>query len=84
MESLLLRLRLSRLRTARYRLIQQRDLAPRLAVCYFAFYTGPPCEVPMPFSIRPFRRFPVQCSVTYNAGPFHGHRRIEQCRPSTP
>jgi len=23
----------------------------------------------MPFSIRPFRRFPVQCSVTYNAGP---------------
>jgi hypothetical protein len=25
----------------------------------------PPC-----LSIRPFRRFPVQCSVTYNAGPF--------------
>ena len=24
----------------------------------------------MPFSIRPFRRFPVLCSVTYNAGPF--------------
>ena len=24
----------------------------------------------MPFSIRPFRRFPVQCSITYNAGPF--------------
>ena len=24
----------------------------------------------MPFLIRPFRRFPVQCSVTYNAGPF--------------
>lgn len=24
----------------------------------------------MPFSIRPYRRFPVQCSVTYNAGPF--------------
>jgi len=24
----------------------------------------------MPFSIRSFRRFPVQCSVTYNAGPF--------------
>ena len=23
----------------------------------------------MPFSIRPFRRFPVQCTVTYNAGP---------------
>lgn len=24
----------------------------------------------MPFSIRPYHRFPVQCSVTYNAGPF--------------
>ena len=23
----------------------------------------------MPFSIRPYRRFPVRCSVTYNAGP---------------
>lgn len=26
----------------------------------------------MPFLIRPFRRFPVQCPVTYNAGPFQG------------
>jgi hypothetical protein len=24
----------------------------------------------MPFTIRPYRRFPVQCSVSYNAGPF--------------
>ena len=24
----------------------------------------------MPFSIRPYRRFPVQCAVIYNAGPF--------------
>ena len=24
----------------------------------------------MPFSIRPFRRYPMQCFVTYNAGPF--------------
>ena len=24
----------------------------------------------MPFSIRHFRRFPVQCAVTYNAGLF--------------
>ena len=23
----------------------------------------------MPFSIRPFRRFPVHCSVSYNPGP---------------
>jgi hypothetical protein len=27
----------------------------------------------MPFSIRPSRRFPVRCVVTYNAGPFQGH-----------
>jgi hypothetical protein len=26
----------------------------------------------MPFLIRPYRCFPVQCSVTYNAGPFQG------------
>ena len=24
----------------------------------------------MPFTIRPFRRLPVQCAVTYNAGTF--------------
>ena len=24
----------------------------------------------MSFVLRPFRRFPVQCAVTYNAGPF--------------
>ena len=29
----------------------------------------------MPFSIRPSRRFPVQCVVTYNAGPFQGKSR---------
>ena len=26
----------------------------------------------MPFTIRHFRRFPVQCPVSYNAGPFQG------------
>jgi hypothetical protein len=26
----------------------------------------------MPFALGPFRRFPVQCAVTYNAGPFQG------------
>jgi hypothetical protein len=26
----------------------------------------------MPFSLRPYRRFPMRCSVTYNAGPFQG------------
>jgi len=30
----------------------------------------------MPFSIRPFRRFPVQCSITYHAGPFQGQGTI--------
>ena len=27
----------------------------------------------MPFILRPFRRFPVQCVVTYNAARFQGH-----------
>ena len=26
----------------------------------------------MPFTIRPNHRFPVPCSMTYNAGPFQG------------
>jgi hypothetical protein len=30
----------------------------------------------MPFSIRPFRRFPVHCAVTYHAGPFHGQATV--------
>jgi hypothetical protein len=30
----------------------------------------------MPFSICPFRRFPVQCSVTYHAGPFQEHGTV--------
>lgn len=30
----------------------------------------------MPFSIRPYRRFPVQCSVAYNAGPFQGQGTV--------
>jgi len=30
----------------------------------------------MPFILRPFRRFPVQCAVTYNAGPFQGHGTV--------
>jgi hypothetical protein len=30
----------------------------------------------MPFSIRPFRRFPVHCAVTYNAGPFQGQGTV--------
>ena len=30
----------------------------------------------MPVSIRPHRRFLVQCAVTYNAGPFKGQGTI--------
>ena len=30
----------------------------------------------MPFTIRPYQRFPVQCSVTYYAGLFQGHGTV--------
>jgi hypothetical protein len=30
----------------------------------------------MPFSIRPYRCFPEQCPVTYNAGPFQGQGTV--------
>lgn len=30
----------------------------------------------MPFTIHPYHRFPVQCSVTYNAGPFQGYGTV--------
>ena len=30
----------------------------------------------MPFSVRPYRRSPVQCSVAYNAGPFQGQGTV--------
>ena len=30
----------------------------------------------MPFSIRPHRRFPVNCAATYNAGSFQGQGTI--------
>ena len=30
----------------------------------------------MPLSIRPFRRFPTQCSVIYNGGPFQGQGTV--------
>ena len=30
----------------------------------------------MPFVLRPFRRFPVQCAVMYHAGPFHGQGTV--------
>ena len=30
----------------------------------------------MPFTLRPYRRFPKQCSATYNAGPFQGQGTV--------
>jgi len=33
-------------------------------------------ETAILFSFRPFRRFPVQCFVTYNAGPFQGQGTV--------
>ncbi len=30
----------------------------------------------MPFTLCPYRRFPLQCAVTYHAGPFHGQGTI--------
>jgi PilZ domain len=30
----------------------------------------------MPFVLRPYRRFVVQCPVTYSIGPFQGHGTI--------
>jgi hypothetical protein len=39
-------------------------------------YNTPPCEAPMPFLIRPSRRFPVCCPVTYHAGPFQGQGTV--------
>ena len=30
----------------------------------------------MPFSLRPYRRSPVQCAVTYSAGLFQGHGTV--------
>ena len=30
----------------------------------------------MPFTLRLYQRFPVHCSVTYNAGPFQGQGTV--------
>jgi len=30
----------------------------------------------MAFTLRPFRRSPLQCAVTYNAGPFQGQGAV--------
>ena len=30
----------------------------------------------MPFTLRLYQRFPVQCAVTYNAGPFQGQGTV--------
>lgn len=33
----------------------------------------------MPFTIRPYRRFPVCCPVTYQVGQFEGHGAVWNC-----
>ena len=30
----------------------------------------------MPFTVRPYRRFPVHCPVTYQTGLFEGHGTV--------
>jgi hypothetical protein len=30
----------------------------------------------MPFTIRPYRRFPIYCPVTYQTGLFEGHGAV--------
>ena len=39
-------------------------------------YNLPPCEGPVPFTVHPYRRFPVYCPVTYQTGLFEGHGTI--------
>src|SRR5262244_4522343 len=34
------------------------------------------CEAPMPFTIRPYRRFAVSCPVTYQRSLFEGHGTV--------
>src|SRR5438105_866109 len=48
---------------------QSLGYAPCAVVRIAPTINTPPCEAPMPFSICPYRHFPVQCPVTYNAGP---------------
>jgi hypothetical protein len=40
----------------------------------------PPCEAPMPFPARPYRRFPVQCFriVCLHATPVHSAWRAAE------
>ena len=36
----------------------------------------------MPFLILPYRRFPFQCPVIYNVGPFQGHGTVWSLSPA--
>jgi len=47
-------------------------LAVTLALSSLVFYNTPPCEAFMPFTIRPFRRIPLCCPVTYQVEHFEG------------
>ena len=50
------------------------DHRPRLAVDPSPPTIRRPARPLLPFSIRPYRRLPVQCTVTYNAAPLPGPR----------
>ena len=39
---------------------------PRLAIRSFPSDNEPPCEASMRFVLRPWRRFPLQCPVSYH------------------
>jgi PilZ domain len=49
---------------------------PRLAVSSAPSYNTPPCEAPMPFTLRLYQRFPVYCSASYHAGLFQGQGTV--------
>jgi hypothetical protein len=56
-----------------------RQPIPTCGSCAFVRFPSKirlPARPPMPFSIRAFRRFPVQCSVLYNSGPFQGQGSV--------
>jgi hypothetical protein len=60
----------------RLKQVSRRCMVTRPELILGLFYNPPPCEARMPFSIRPFRRFPVQCAVNCNAGSFQGQDTI--------
>jgi hypothetical protein len=61
---------------SRRRLDREANRSPPLRLRSYPSYSTPSYEAPMPFSIRPHRRFPVYCQGTYHAGFCEGHGTI--------